>query len=202
MTIPLRGRFALRNMMNVNQFYSENMAEDITRGLMDNASKCLSNGSLPLGYKPGDDRHVVLDETEASIVQEIFTRVSCYEPFIDIARDLNRRGIKTKKGAEWGRSSFHTICRNERYRGIYIYRDVRVEGGMPRIISDELFYKVQEVLKVKKNPQGRRKRSGYEEYLLTGKLYCGHCGSPHDGHCWHQQDRGHALLLHLPEAPH
>lgn len=175
------GRFALRNMMNVNQFYSENMAEDITRGLMDNASKCLSNGSLPLGYKPGDDRHVVLDETEASIVQEIFTRVSCYEPFIDIARDLNRRGIKTKKGAEWGRSSFHTICRNERYRGIYIYRDVRVEGGMPRIISDELFYKVQEVLKVKKNPQGRRKRSGYEEYLLTGKLYCGHCGSPMTG---------------------
>lgn len=24
---------------------------------------------------------------------------------------------------------------------------------MPRIVSDELFYKVQEVLKVKKNPQ-------------------------------------------------
>ena len=66
--------------------------EDITRGLMDNAAKCLSNGSLPLGYKPGDDRHVVLDEAEAAIVQEIFTRVSCYEPFIDIARDLNRRG--------------------------------------------------------------------------------------------------------------
>ena len=175
------GRFALRNMMNVNQFYSENMAEDITRGLMDNAAKCLSNGSLPLGYKPGDDRHVVLDEAEAAIVQEIFTRVSCYEPFIDIARDLNRRGIKTKKGSEWGRSSFHTICRNERYRGIYIYRDVRIEGGMPRIVSDELFYKVQEVLKVKKNPQGRRKRSGYEEYLLTGKLFCGHCGSPMTG---------------------
>lgn len=175
------GRFALRNMMNVNQFYVENMAEDISRGLMDNASKCLSNGSLPLGYKPGEDHKVVLDEAEAAVVQEIFTRVACYEPFIDIARDLNRRGIKTKKGAEWGRSSFHTICRNERYRGIYIYRDVRVEGGIPRIISDELFYKVQEVLKVKKNPQGRRKRSGYEEYLLTGKLYCGHCGSPMTG---------------------
>lgn len=175
------GRFALRNMMNVNQFYSENMAEDISRGLMDNASKCMSNGSLPLGYKTGKDQKVVLDEAEAAIVQEIFTRVSCYEPFIDIARDLNRRGIKTKKGAEWGRSSFHTICRNERYRGIYIYRDIRVEGGMPRIVSDELFYKVQEVLKVKKNPQGRRKRSGYEEYLLTGKLYCGHCGSTMTG---------------------
>ena len=31
------GRFALRSMMNVNQFYSENMAEDIKRGLRDNA---------------------------------------------------------------------------------------------------------------------------------------------------------------------
>lgn len=29
------GRFALRNMMNVNHFYSENMAEDVMRGMMD-----------------------------------------------------------------------------------------------------------------------------------------------------------------------
>ena len=33
---------------------------------------------------------------------------------------------------------------NERYRGIYIYGDVRKEGGIPRIISDELYFKVQE----------------------------------------------------------
>ena len=37
------GRFALRNMMNVNQFYSENMAEDVMRGMMDNAKKCMVN---------------------------------------------------------------------------------------------------------------------------------------------------------------
>ena len=41
------GRFALRSMMNVNQFYSENMAEDIRWGLMDNAKNCKVNGSLP-----------------------------------------------------------------------------------------------------------------------------------------------------------
>ena len=33
------GRFALRSMMNVNQFYIENMAEDVKRGLYDNAKK-------------------------------------------------------------------------------------------------------------------------------------------------------------------
>ena len=68
------GRFALRNMMNVNQFYSENMAEDITRGLYDNASKCMANGRQPLGYKRGEDGRVVLDEANAAVVREIFTR--------------------------------------------------------------------------------------------------------------------------------
>ena len=43
------GRFALRTMMNVNQFYSENMAEDIKRGLKHNCM--VTNGHLPLGYK-------------------------------------------------------------------------------------------------------------------------------------------------------
>ena len=44
------GRFAARSMMNVNQFYSENMAEDIRRGLYDNASNCMvANGHLPYG---------------------------------------------------------------------------------------------------------------------------------------------------------
>lgn len=91
------GRFALRNMMNVNQFYSENMAEDITRGLYDNANKCMANGRQPLGYKRGADGKVMLDEPAAAVVREIFTRVATGDLFVDIARDLNAKGIKTSK---------------------------------------------------------------------------------------------------------
>ena len=171
------GRFALRSMMNVNQFYSENMAEDITRGLYDNAQKCIANGRQPLGYKRGADGHVVVDEPAAATVREIFTRVAAHENFADIARDLNARSIRTATGGSWNKGSFYTMCHNERYLGIYIYGDVRVPGGIPRIISDELFYKVQEVCKLKKNPQNGRHRPGAEDYLLTGKLRCGKCGA-------------------------
>ena len=115
--------------MNVNQFYSENMAEDITRGLYDNASKCMANGRQPLGYKRGEDGRVVLDEANAAVVREIFTRVAAGDLFVDIARDLNAQGIKTSKGANWNKGSFQSICQNERYRGIYIYGDVRVADG-------------------------------------------------------------------------
>lgn len=170
------GRFAARSMMNVNQFYSENMAEDVLRGMYSNAEKCLvTNGNLPFGYKANENLEYVIDKPKDEIVREIFTRVANGEPFVDIANDLNSRGIYTSHGNKWGKSSFYTLLHNERYLGTYIYGDFRKENGIPRIVSDELFNKVQGVLKMKKNPQGRHRVNG--DYLLTGKLYCGECGS-------------------------
>lgn len=171
------GRFAARSMMNVNQFYSENMAEDIKRGLYDNAANCMvANGHLPYGYKADETLHYTIDEPKAAVIREIFTRVATGEALVDITSSLNARGIVTSYGRPWGRSSFQKILSNERYRGIYIYGDVRIEGGIPRIVSDELYFKVQEVLTTKKNPQGRHRVNG--DYLLTGKLFCGHCKAP------------------------
>ncbi len=171
------GRFAARSMMNVNQFYSENMAEDIRRGLQSNASNCMvTNGSLPFGYKHDENLKYVTDPPKDDIVREIFQRVASGEPFVDIGNDLNQRGVRTSHGNEWNKNSFHRMLKNERYRGVYIYGDIRVEGGVPRIVSDELFFKVQEVLKMKKNPQGRHRVNG--DYILTGKLFCGECGKP------------------------
>lgn len=167
------GRFALRTMMNVNQFFSENMGEDIRRNQADNAQNCRANGPASYGYKTGEDGKFVIDDASAEVVREIFTRVACGEPFVDISDDLNARGIRTRQGNKWGKSSFATIIKNERYIGTYIYKDVRIEGGMPEIISKELFYKVQNILKNKKNPQGRHRDNG--DYLLTGKLFCGEC---------------------------
>ena len=168
------GRFALRSMMNVNQFHSENMAEDIRRNQADNARNCKSNGPAPYGYQSDKEGHFVLVEDQAAVVREIFERTAKGDAFVDIADELNRRGIKTRQGNTWGKSSFQTILRNERYLGVYIFDDTRIEGGMPAIISKELFMAVQQKLSTKKNPQGRHRDTG--DYLLTGKLYCGDCG--------------------------
>ena len=151
----------------------------------------VTNGHLPFGYKADANLHYAIDEPEAEIVREIFTRVSNGAKLVDIASDLNRRGIKTSRGREWGRSSFHSILGNERYRGIYIYGDYRKEGGIPRIVSDELFYKVQEVSKVKKEVKGRHQPNG--DYLLTGKLFCGKC----DSHMIGMSGTGKSGALHF-----
>lgn len=170
------GRFAKRNMMNINQFYSENMAEDIRRGLMDNASKCLVNVRPPLGYKKGDDKRFAIDEETAPIVKEIFRRYIDGWSLADMAIDLNKRKVKTAYGREWNKGSFHAMLRNEMYTGVYKYSEIRIEGGVPAIIDKETFEEVQHIMRTKKNPVGRK--ANCSEYLLTGKIFCGHCREP------------------------
>ncbi len=172
------GRFALRNMMNVNQFYIENMAEDIRRGLRDSAQQCRALGFPPLGYKKGPDGKFAIDEPNAEIVREIFRRVLAGEAQIDIINDLNRRGLKTSRGFAWSRNSLQNLLKNDKYIGYYRYMDIEIKGGIPRILTDELFYQVQEVMRMKPNPVKNRRRNAYGEYLLTGKLFCGKCGAP------------------------
>lgn len=170
------GRFALRTMMNVNQFYSENMAEDIRRGLMDNASKAMVNTRPPFGYAVGEDRKFVIREDQAAIVREIFHRLLEGWSYADLADDLNRRGIKTAYGREWNKGSFHAMVQNEMYIGVYKYSSVRIEGGVPALLDRKTFEEVQYRLRTKSNPIGRSQN--YSEYLLTGKLFCGYCKEP------------------------
>lgn len=167
------GRFALRTMMNVNQFYSENMAEDIKRGLADNAVNCKVNGAIPLGYVKGPDGKFAIQEEQAAIVREIFDRVLAGHSYASIAEDLNARGIKTKSGGRWNKNSFHRMLQNDAYIGVYRHSGVVVEDGVPPIIEKEVFYAMQKHLEKKK----ARGRADNADYLLTGKLYCGYCKS-------------------------
>lgn len=168
------GRFALRSMMNVNQFHIENMAEDIQRGLEDNAKQCKVNGKLSYGFVKGPDARYALDDFKISIVQEIFFRLENNESEVDIYEDLNRRGIPSPSGGRWNKNSLHAIATNERYTGVYIWGNIRIEGGIPAAIGKEQFRIVQEKRKIKKAVRGRHRDNG--DYMLTGKLYCGHCG--------------------------
>lgn len=170
------------------EYYSKELSQKVRRGHEDNARKCMVNGMVPLGYVRSEDNRYAICEPEAELVREIFTRVNQHEPLADIFRDLNARGFRTKKGREWNRSSFNAILSNERYTGVYIYQDIRIPGGIPQIVSQKLFDSVQCIIHSKSNarkdptgrrPQRRRREAG--TYLLTGKLFCGHCKQPMTG---------------------
>lgn len=156
------------------EYYSVELAQKIHRGMAINAEKCLSNGSNPgLGFKVDKDRHFYVDEDEAVIVREIYERYASGETKAEIVKDLQRRKVKTSLGNEFTYNSLSRLLTNKRYIGIYLYKGVETPGGMPRIMDDDLFYRVQTIMN--KNKSAPARTHGEGEYLLTTKLFCGHC---------------------------
>ena len=159
----------------VADWFSKQLSEKVTRGMMQNAEKCKYNGgTMTFGYTVDNDGHYILDEQRAPIVKEIFERIANGETAASICADLNRRGIRTIKGNVFVKNSLQNMIRNEKYKGIYSFGGVRVPDGMPRIVSDELFDEVQDALEHRSSMT----RPVSDNYLLTGKLYCGYCTKP------------------------
>lgn len=157
------------------EFYSAELSQKINRGLRESAYKHNSiGGSIPLGYKTVDKK-LVIDEETAPIVRQAFEMYAEGHTVADICRTFNARGYKTSKGTRFGKSSFSKIFRNERYIGVYQFHDYRAEGVIPAIIDKKLFDQVQARLKITGQAPGQYKAKRI--YLLSGKLFCGHCGS-------------------------
>ena len=160
------------------EYYSLQLSQNILRGQRASAEKCQSTGgNRPLGYKtdPATKKFVIDPET-APTVRLIFDMYAKGSTVTEITTELNNRGLRTLRGGKFTKNSLHTILKNEKYIGVYTYKDdVRIEGGVPAIIDVETFAKVQEMLKVNKRAPSRVWSRA--DYILTDKLFCGHCGS-------------------------
>ena len=162
------------------EYYSAELSQKIKRGISISASKCkYFGGSVPLGYKVDEQKNFVINEEVAPLVKTMFEMLVGGNTYADIIRYLNERGIKTSRGGKWNKSSFHRIFSNRRYLGKYIYHGEEIDGGMPRLIDDELFAEAQKVLARYAAAPSRGKAK--VEYLLSDKLICGHCGNKMTG---------------------
>ena len=158
------------------EYYSAELAVKINRGLTENALKCKYNGgTMPLGYMKGNDQRLITNPETAPIVVEIFTRYADGETIREIISSLNERGIRTTRGKPFRQNSLDGLLCNRTYLGYYKYRGEEIENGVPAIITQELFDRVQ--ARRARNRQSRAGAKAETEYLLTTKLYCGHCNS-------------------------
>lgn len=157
------------------EYYSAELSVKVIRGMTDNALKCKSNGSrMPYGYFSDSDQNICLDEKEAAIVRELYTRYADGETSTAIMNDLNARGVRSKTGKPFNKSAIIYMLHNRRYLGEYKFMDVVVPNGIPQIIPQELFNRVQARFTSSKKAPARAKAK--TAYLLTTKLYCGKCG--------------------------
>jgi len=164
------------------EYYSVELSQKIKRGMDLNGEKCLSTGgNIALGYKtepidPTDEnskKRFVIDENTAPLVRRIFQMYADGKTVAQITEQLNAEGYKTSRGVQFNKNSLRKMLQNKRYIGTYTYKGSEKSDKMPRIIEDDLFERVQEIMgKNRKAPARARAKI---EYLLTTKLFCGHC---------------------------
>ena len=165
-------------LIGMAEYYSAELALKVARGERENALQCKYNGGIvPLGFTIGkEDRLYHIDPETAPIVQEIFTRYANGEPAEKIAASLNERGLRTRTGKPFVKNSFFQIFRNRRYIGEYRYKDIVTPGGIPAIVDEDLFDRVQQRFEQNRIAHGRPAKEDVS-YLLTTKLFCGKCGT-------------------------
>ena len=162
------------------EWYSEDLKEKVVRGLSVNASKCKWNGgTLPIGYVVDEEQHLQPNPTTAPFILETFKMYDEGKTVTEIRDYLNSKGLTNTKGKPINYGTIQRILSNRRYIGEYAFREIVVPDGIPAIVPLDLFERVQE--RLAKNRKAPARAKADEAYLLTTKLFCGHCGTAMNG---------------------
>jgi DNA invertase Pin-like site-specific DNA recombinase len=154
-------------------YYSAELSQKIQRGRAVNASKFLSLGSNPgLGFKVVD-RQITVDEATAVHIIRIFEMYANGATMREIIDCMNDIGVKTSHNKPFNRNSLTHILRNKRYCTIYSYKGADTPDALPRIVPQHLFDQVQ--LRLTDNIGAGGRGKAVEDFILSGKLFCGHC---------------------------
>ena len=158
------------------EYYSLELAQKVRRGRIESAGKGkFVGGSIPLGYR-SENGYLVLDEQRAPYVRQMFEQYADGIPKREIIDDLNRRGFRNRNGKPLDHNAIHRVLRSEKYVGVLEQSGVRVEGGCPAIIDRATWERVQARLDLMHRCGAKAPAGAEVEYLLTGKVFCGHCG--------------------------
>ncbi|MFC1930266.1 recombinase family protein [Chloroflexota bacterium] len=145
----------------IDEFYSANLAQDVTRGMRESAMRgYFSGGKPPYGYditkvKDGIKIRSTLipNPVTAPIVKRMYEESLAGKGLREIARGLNYDGILTPKGKKWVGARIHSILSNEAYIGTLVWGQrspvdsVKVGNALPAVVEKDVFDRVLAILK-------------------------------------------------------
>ena len=157
-------------------YYSADLSEKVVRGMTENALKGKYNGgAVPIGYVIDAEQRFQPDSLTATFVAEAFKRYNEGATMTEIRDWMNEHRVKNPRGGPMTYNTVQHMLNNRRYIGELKYRDILIADAIPPLVSAELFQEVQE--KMAKNKKAPARRKAEDDYLLTTKLFCGHCGA-------------------------
>ncbi|WP_375294991.1 recombinase family protein [Brevibacterium sp.] len=173
-------------MSSIAEFYSNNLSNEVKKGMTEKVRSGGTHGRAPIGYlntreiiNGRENRTVVVDEKRAPLVRWAFEEYATGNWSVRrLTNSLVSRGLTTvpspQKSAEpIGRRSVELMLKNPYYTGMVRFKGALYPGSHEALVDRKLFETVQAVLAGKAN--GERTRT--HEHHLKSTLYCGHCDS-------------------------
>lgn len=158
------------------EYYSAELSEKVIRGHTENALKCKYNGGTPtFGFVIDKDKQYQIDPHTAPVVLESFARYADGATMKEVMQYLVESGFTTVRGRKIDLNFIARLLKNRKYIGEYSYRHIVTPGGIPAIVPQDLFDRVQRRLEANRKAPARHKAE--DDYLLTTKLFCGTCGA-------------------------
>ena len=175
-------------MSSIAEFYSRNLATEVTKGLTQKVAQGGTPGRAPIGYlnvRRTDDagrevRTVEVDPERAPLIRWAFEKYATGETSVTaLLRDLTARGLLSvpspkRPSRPLGKNTLYRVLTNPYYAGGIRYKGALHPGVHEPFIEPALFDQVQSLLKARSAHATRHVQHAHH---LKGLLHCGNCGS-------------------------
>jgi site-specific DNA recombinase len=170
-----QGLFMLQVAFGQSKYYSDNLSENVKRGMRQKLRRGEWLNLAPVGYVNNPKtRNIEPDPVKAKIVRAIFEEFAAGKHSLESARHrLGFFGLVSRSGNVLGKAAVQRILTNPVYTGRIISKGETYQGSFEPLIGNELFDAVQEQLRLRSRP---RKSKHRHNFPFTGLLTCGECG--------------------------
>ncbi len=171
-----QGLFMLQVAFGQSKYYSDNLAQNVIRGMRQKIRRGEWLTKAPFGYVNNRQiRNIEPHPTHSKIIVRAFIEYSKGTYSYDaLAEFLSLHGVTQGSGAPLVKASIRRILTNRAYLGFTKHHDEWFAGSFPSILSPKLFAAVQKVLKKRERPHTRK---AHHDFPFTGLFRCGECDS-------------------------
>ena len=171
-----QGLFMLQVAFGQSKYYSDNLSENIKRGIRQKIRRGeYYGGKAPAGYINNPKiRNIEPDPLRVKVIQKFFTEFSQRLYNLETARhQLNSVGIVCANGNTYTPSMVYRLLTNKTYIGLIERKGEAYEGKFQPLIDKATFETVQRILQERARPRKSKKQLYFP---FRGMFKCAECG--------------------------